>query len=54
MIKRKFKKAAKLGEPFEHSSLLEVKFLRNLIQEFLEVLFLPKYSIVSSVGYQGF
>lgn len=39
MIKRESKEAAKWGEPFDPSSSLEVKFLRNLIEEFLEVLY---------------
>ncbi|TXG55925.1 hypothetical protein EZV62_017238 [Acer yangbiense] len=38
MIKRESKEATKQGEPFDPSSSFEVKFLRNLIEEFLEVL----------------
>ncbi|KAL5760333.1 hypothetical protein ACOSQ2_019171 [Xanthoceras sorbifolium] len=38
MIKRESKEAMKRGEPFDPSSSFEVKFLRNLIEEFLEVL----------------
>ncbi|KAJ0037528.1 hypothetical protein Pint_23830 [Pistacia integerrima] len=38
MIKRESKEAAKRGGPFDPSSSLEVKFLRNLFVEFLEVL----------------
>uniref|UniRef100_A0A7N2M6F9 Intron-binding protein aquarius n=1 Tax=Quercus lobata TaxID=97700 RepID=A0A7N2M6F9_QUELO len=36
MIKREAKEATKGGELFDPSSKLEVKFLRNLIEEFLE------------------
>ncbi|KAH9709891.1 P-loop containing nucleoside triphosphate hydrolases superfamily protein [Citrus sinensis] len=38
MVKREFKEAMKRGEPFDPSAMLEVKFLRNFIEEFLEVL----------------
>ncbi|KAM1229509.1 hypothetical protein ACFX2G_040678 [Malus domestica] len=38
MIKREAKDAAKRGEPFDPSTTLEVQFLRNLIEEFLEVI----------------
>ena len=38
MIKREAKEATKGGELFDPSTKLEVKFLRNLIEEFLEVL----------------
>ena len=38
MIKREAKEATKRGELFDPSTKLEVKFLRNLIEEFLEVL----------------
>ena len=38
MIKREAKEATKQGELFDPSTKLEVKFLRNLIEEFLEVL----------------
>ncbi|CAN6697109.1 unnamed protein product [Malus baccata var. baccata] len=38
MIKREAKEAAKRGEPFNPSTTLEVQFLRNLIEEFLEIL----------------
>ena len=38
MIKREAKEAIKRGELFDLSTKLEVKFLRNLIEEFLEVL----------------
>ena len=37
MLKREAKEAAKRGEEFDPSTKLEVKFLRNLIEEFLEV-----------------
>lgn len=39
MIKREAKEATKRGEQFDPASMLEVKFLRNLIEEFLEVVF---------------
>lgn len=38
MIKRESKEAVKEGESFDPSSSIEVNFLRNLIEEFLEVL----------------
>ncbi|KAM1811895.1 hypothetical protein ACFX12_028479 [Malus domestica] len=38
MIKREAKEAAKRGEPFNPSTTLEVQFLRNLIEEFLDVI----------------
>ncbi|XP_065627789.1 uncharacterized protein LOC112022995, partial [Quercus suber] len=38
MIRREAKEATKRGELFDPSTKLEVKFLRNLIEEFLEVL----------------
>ena len=38
MMKREAKEATKRGELFDPSTKLEVKFLRNLIEEFLEVL----------------
>ncbi|XP_062173985.1 uncharacterized protein LOC133879426 [Alnus glutinosa] len=38
MMKREVKEAAARGEIFDPSTKLEVKFLRNLIEEFLEVL----------------
>nr|XP_027114072.1 RNA helicase aquarius-like [Coffea arabica] len=37
-ITRRAKEAAKRGESLEASSMMEVRFLRNLIEEFLEVL----------------
>ena len=40
MIKREAKEAMKQGEPFDPSTMLEAKFLRNIIEEFLEVPFL--------------
>lgn len=39
MIKREAKDASRKGETFDPSSKLEVKFLRNLMEEFLEVTF---------------
>lgn len=39
MIKREAKEAMKQGELFDPSTSLEVKFLRNLIEEFLDVKF---------------
>ncbi|KAF2322470.1 hypothetical protein GH714_017202 [Hevea brasiliensis] len=39
MIKREAKEAMKRGELFDLSTSLEVKFLRNLIEEFLDVKF---------------
>lgn len=39
MIRKEAKEAAKRGEPFDPSTTLEVQFLRNLIEEFLEVKF---------------
>ncbi|XP_077214352.1 P-loop containing nucleoside triphosphate hydrolases superfamily protein [Tasmannia lanceolata] len=36
--KKEAKEARKGGEPFEPSNVLEVRFLRNLIEEFLEIL----------------
>lgn len=38
MIAKEAKEAKKRGEPFDPSNMLEVKFLRNLIEEFLEIL----------------
>uniref|UniRef100_A0A1D1XQ76 Intron-binding protein aquarius n=1 Tax=Anthurium amnicola TaxID=1678845 RepID=A0A1D1XQ76_9ARAE len=38
MIKKELKEAKKAGKPFNPSSMLEVTFLRNLIEEFLEIL----------------
>ena len=38
MIRREAKEATKRGELFDPSTKLEVKFLRNLIEKFLEVL----------------
>lgn len=38
MMKREAKEVAKRGEPFDPLNRLEVKFLRNLIEEFLEIL----------------
>ena len=40
MIKREAKEFMKRGEPFDPSNMLEAKFLRNIIEEFLEVPFL--------------
>nr|GME06524.1 intron-binding protein aquarius [Ipomoea batatas] len=37
-IAKRAKEAAKRGEPFDPSNMLEAKFLRNLIEEFLQVL----------------
>ena len=37
-ITKKAKEAAKRGELFDPSTMLEVTFVRSLIQEFLEVL----------------
>lgn len=37
MIKKEAKEATKRGGPFDPSTTVEVKFLRNLIEEFLEV-----------------
>jgi intron-binding protein aquarius len=42
MMKREVKEAATRGEIFDPSTKLEVKFLRNLIEEFLEVFFYNK------------
>lgn len=39
MIKKENKYAKKGGHTFEPSSMLEVTFLRNLIEEFLKVSF---------------
>lgn len=36
-IAKRAKEAAKRGEPFDPSNILEAKFLRNLIEEFLQV-----------------
>uniref|UniRef100_A0A2P2K8C4 RNA helicase aquarius N-terminal domain-containing protein n=1 Tax=Rhizophora mucronata TaxID=61149 RepID=A0A2P2K8C4_RHIMU len=38
MIKREAKEAIKQGDPFDPLGVVEVKFLRNLIEEFLDVL----------------
>ncbi|KAF9611000.1 hypothetical protein IFM89_026306 [Coptis chinensis] len=38
MTKKEAKEAKKRGEPFEPSNMLEVKFLKSLIEEFLEIL----------------
>ncbi|XP_043691162.1 RNA helicase aquarius isoform X2 [Telopea speciosissima] len=38
MIKKEAKQAKEQGEIFDPSNILEVKFLRNLIEEFLEIL----------------
>lgn len=38
-IAKKAKEAKKRGESFDMSIMLEVKFLRNFIEEFLEVTF---------------
>lgn len=43
MIKRESKEAMKRGQTFDPTSSFEVKFLRNLIEEFLEVLLCLKY-----------
>lgn len=37
MTRKELKEAKKTGKPSDHSSILEVNFLRNLIDEFLEV-----------------
>lgn len=37
MTKREAKDAKKGGEDFDPTNVLEVRFLRNLIEEFLEV-----------------
>lgn len=37
MLKREAKEVAKRGEHFDPLNMLEVKFLINLIEEFLEV-----------------
>lgn len=39
MTKKEAKEAKKGGQPFDPSKVLEVRFLRNLIEEFLEVTF---------------
>ncbi|KAF5195306.1 Rna helicase aquarius [Thalictrum thalictroides] len=44
LTKKEAKEAKKRGEPFEPSSMLEVKFLRSLIEEFLEILDLEVFS----------
>lgn len=46
MIKREAKEATKRGEHFDPASALEVKFLRNLIEEFLEVVFSTCYLVL--------
>lgn len=46
MIKREAKEAMKRGEHFDPTSTLEVKFLRNLIDEFLEVVFCTYYLVL--------
>lgn len=38
-IAKRAKEANKKGEAFNPSNMMEVKFLRNLIEEFLEVRF---------------
>ncbi|CAL9183877.1 unnamed protein product [Musa hybrid cultivar] len=38
MTKKEAKEAKKGGQPFDPSKVLEVRFLRNLIEEFLEIL----------------
>ncbi|ERM94180.1 intron-binding protein aquarius [Amborella trichopoda] len=38
MVKKEAKEAARAGEPFNPSNMLEVRFLRTLIDEFLEIL----------------
>lgn len=37
MIKRESKEALKRGEPLDPAAMVEVKFVRSLIEEFLEV-----------------
>lgn len=37
LTKKEAKEAKKAGHPFDPSSMLEVTFLRNMIEEFLEV-----------------
>lgn len=44
MIKREAKEAGKSGKAFDPFSKVEVKFLRNLMEEFLEV-----YPLLSSL-----
>ena len=39
MLKREAKEVAKRGEPFDPVNMPEVKFLRSLIEEFLEGVF---------------
>lgn len=41
-IAKRAKEANKKGELFDPSNMMEVKFLRNLIEEFLEVFFSVK------------
>ncbi|XP_021675199.2 uncharacterized protein LOC110661008 isoform X2 [Hevea brasiliensis] len=53
MIKREAKEAMKRGELFDLSTSLEVKFLRNLIEEFLDVLDFQVFPQKSSVSEDG-
>ncbi|KAF5733623.1 intron-binding protein aquarius [Tripterygium wilfordii] len=53
IVKREAKEAMNRGENFDPSTLLEVKFLRNLIEEFLEVLDSKVFPKVDSDGEQG-
>lgn len=54
VVKRESKEAMKRGEPFDPSSMLEVKFLKNLIEEFLEVLICKNTRLVSLYIYSLF
>lgn len=50
MIKREAKEFIKRGEVFDPLSTTEAKFLRNLIEEFLEVARVSDYDYVCSFG----
>ncbi|KDP40504.1 hypothetical protein JCGZ_24503 [Jatropha curcas] len=53
MVKREIKEAMKGGQPFDPSTSLEVKFLRNLIEEFLDVLDFQIFPQKSSINGDG-
>ncbi|KAH0981776.1 hypothetical protein GBA52_008953 [Prunus armeniaca] len=50
MIRKEAKEAAKRGEPFDPSTTLEVQFLRNLIEEFLEIVVSMKMINLMLIG----
>lgn len=53
MIKREAKEATKRGDNFDPTNTLEAKFVRNLIDEFLQVNFTLDYEVILCIMIYG-